>query len=598
MNIGERIITSLGGMIAKDGDEIKKRSFEAGLKAGYDMADGNDEKSLLFTADGKPLGHGYKMVGTTPRDLSSVSQEKAINAAYRLWNSNPLAGALIEIIVDYVIGNGVIVTSENEDIQNLLNKFLSDPVNDFIGEDGSVGGGLEAIVRELSLFGEQLILTFVRDGADKKILGDGRVRIGTIDPSLIYSIITDPLNRKDILGVRIKNAQGGNDGPIYKIIKEDENGGPLVGRKKLNKYREIIIGANSENRTMRYIENELERNRDIIEPYIIGKEWIVCENDAGKLRIEAVNEDERSLFKPTGECFLFQVNKISTGVRGRPDILRMIDWMDRFDQLFFDGAEHVALLNAFAWDLEIKGGSEKSENSDMNLKMQAEKVSKLRAGSVYSHNENVVLEPKNPDLKTMDIETIIRQLRILIAGGARIPEHWLGEGSRANRATAEVMGEPTFRMLTRRQAYVRGILRKLCQYQIDVAVELGILPPEVDKYDDTGKLIGKIATRQSFYVDMPDINIEDTDIGAGAFAKVAQSVVTVTAMGLLTKRDAVSLLSATAKLIGVNIDVEETLNGISEEEMANPKYDSKSIKELIDYLQTGSELEETGNANG
>jgi hypothetical protein len=109
---------------------------------------------------------------------------------------------------------------------------------------------------------------------------------------------------------------------------------------------------------------------------------------------------------------------------------------------------------------------------------------------------------------------------------------------------------------------------------------------------------GKIATRQSFYVDMPDINIEDTDIGAGAFAKVAQSVVTVTAMGLLTKRDAVSLLSATAKLIGVNIDVEETLNGISEEEMANPKYDSKSIKELIDYLQTGSELEETGNANG
>jgi hypothetical protein len=30
MNIGERIITSLGGMIAKDGDEIKKRSFEAG----------------------------------------------------------------------------------------------------------------------------------------------------------------------------------------------------------------------------------------------------------------------------------------------------------------------------------------------------------------------------------------------------------------------------------------------------------------------------------------------------------------------------------------------------------------------------------------
>jgi hypothetical protein len=604
---GERIIGALGGMthdelitridqvaqnFANEMSELKvnhekalQRTYEAGVSDGLSFADdGNDEKKQLTTADGKVIGAGYKPISSTPRDLSGWSQEKAIDASYRLWNSNPLAGALIEIIVDYVIGEGIKVTAEDEAVQKVLDKFLSDPVNDLIGEDGSVGSGLEGMVRELSIFGEQLILTFVRDGSDIGVVGDGRVRIGTVDPKQIHSVITDTNNAKDILAVRLKGS-GAGDGPLYKVIRSSGAGEALEGKRNLKKYREMVNKTHNKKGQPHNLE-AIKQAMPKLEPPIVGKEYRVCEAEGSNtLRMEAVNPDEKRSMQPSGECFLFQVNKISTGVRGRPDILRMIDWLDRFDQVFFDGAEHVAILNAFAWDLEIKGGTADNQNKELNLTHQAKVVSKLRSGSVYSHNENAILEPKNPDLKTQDIDTLIRDLRVLISGGARIPEHWLGEGSRANRATAEVMGEPTFRMLTRRQAFVRNMLRKMCQYQIDVAVALGVLPEAVKIKDENGNDTSQTKpTRQAFSVDMPDINVEDTSIAARSFASVAQAVAPLVTMNLLTKYDAMVLIAAVAKLVGVNIDVEKALEELQGEAGATGKT-LQDIKDLIDSLK-------------
>ncbi|MBN1535207.1 MAG: hypothetical protein JW908_00640 [Anaerolineales bacterium] len=609
-NIGERLVAALGGVtqealsstILQEREQFqetlaseKQRSYEAGVSTGIEIAsDGNDEKSTLVTADGKSISYGYKQRGSTPRDLSNISQEKAIEASYRLWNSNPLAGALIEIIVDYVVGEGIKVTSENEEIQEVLDAFLCDPVNDLTGEDGSVGSGLEAMVRELSIFGEQLILTFVRDGSDKAILGDGRVRIGTVDPAKIFSVITDPKNSKDILAVRVKSATGGGDGPVYKVIKAEKAGEAMEGRRNLKKYREAVDNANAKYKTHMAVVNALEREREVFEPAIIGKEWMVCESETQTLQMKALSTQAES-YSPTGECFLFQVNKISTGVRGRPDILRMIDWMNQFDQVFFDGAEHVALLNAFAWDLTITDGVEVSEIPEKSIQFQAKKVSRMRPGSVYGHNQNAVLDPKNPDLKTAELEVLIRQLRILIAGGARIPEHWLGEGSRANRATAEVMGEPTFRMLTRRQAFVRGMLRRLCQYQIDVAVALGLLPAEVDILNDDGQVIGRQRSRKAFDVDMPDINVEDTSIAARSFALVAQAIAPLVTMNLLTQKDAMQLLAAVAKLVGVNIDVEQAIKELAEAGSSVDGERLQTIKDLIDSLKDHIGDEEAGD---
>jgi hypothetical protein len=294
-------------------------------------------------------------------------------------------------------------------------------------------------------------------------------------------------------------------------------------------------------------------------------------------------------FPVDGECFFWQVNKISTGVRGRPDMLPLIDWLDRFDQLFFDGAEHVALMNMFGWDLKIEGGEENAREPERNLKMQAAKVAKMKPGSVYAHNEHADLNPKNPDLTTQDLETIVRQLRVLVAGGSRLPEHFLGEGGYTNRATSIEMGAPTFRMLARRQAVVRSILTEMCQYAVDVAVALGMLDEEVDVLDENGEPSGKtIPAREAFTVDMPDINVRDTSMAARVFASIAQVAVPLLAGNVLPKKPVVELLAASAALMGVEIDVEATLG---EEEGLSPER-SQALVDLIKSLQNEEEPEE------
>jgi len=550
MPLRERVIRLFGGVPAPEAERRARRAYEAG------MEDGNDEP-VLYTADGKPIGTGYVETGSKPRDLSRISQEKAIEACYRLWQTHPLAKALVEIWVDYTVGDGVTVIADNPDVQAALDRFWFDSVNALGDKEGGVGEGLEELSRELWLFGEQVILTFERTGEDKGAVADGLVRLGSVDPTNIYAVITDKSNVRDELGLRLKSPTGGGDGPLYKIIRQESTSGLMEGRLDLRKYADLVSGDGRlfESRWSEYVSRLGELHRRLS-----GREFRVdgLENGLMELR-EAENSLSESEVK--GNCFYFRVNKVSTGVRGRPELLPMIDWLDRFDQVFFDGAEHVALLNMFSWDLEIEGGSETAPEPERNLRKQAQKVAAMKPGSVYAHNEKTELEAKNPDLKTAELEVLIRQLRVFIAGGARVPEHFIAEGGYTNRATAESMGQPTMKMLAHKQTVIKRILATLCRYQIDVLVALGLLDREVDILDEDGQPGGKTApAREAFRVVMPDISQKDTNLAANSLALVAQALLPLVMGNIIPRQPALEALAEIFQLLGVTLDVQDILD--------------------------------------
>ncbi len=559
------LVRIFGGVPEKQAREWAAQAAKDAFQEAFDLT-GEDEP-VVYTSDGRPIRLGYRQLEQTPRDLSSISQEKANEAAYRLWNTNPLAKALVEIILDYVLGDGATIQAEDEDVAEALREFWKDPVNDFDGH------GAESYVRELSLFGEQILLAFVRDGADIGIVADGRLRLGPVDPNQIASIITHPKNHRDVLAVRLKSQAGGiNDGPIFKVIRAESAHGAEEGVRDLAEYRKLVnrvekaMGREEgEGTSGRITEAALDRkeiNRRLKE----GKEWRLEElkTKDGKIipgtgrMTEAKDPLNDVAFD--GECFLFQVNKLSTGIRGRGDLLPLIDWLDRYDQLFFDAAEHVQLLNTFVWDLLVKGGSEGATEVEKNLSYQAKKVRGAKSNSVFAHNENIELDAKNPDLKTGDIEVMIRALRIFIAGGLRVPEHWLAEGRMSNRATARSAGEPTRRMLSRRQAFVKNMFTRICQYQIDVLVALGQLPEEVSQLDDEGNVTGKtVPARAAFTVQMPDIDVSDTEAASQALSNVANAIFRLDVINMIPARSALELIASVAKLLGVEVDVEKGL---------------------------------------
>lgn len=114
------------------------------------------------------------------RDLLPLQQDRMIEIALYLYDSNPLAKRIIDLVNAFVTGDGFTFSAKNRRVLDTLTRFWEDPINDW---------PLKQLDRfkMLSLCGEVLWPVSVRRT-------DGRVRLGYIDPANIEEIIPDPFN--------------------------------------------------------------------------------------------------------------------------------------------------------------------------------------------------------------------------------------------------------------------------------------------------------------------------------------------------------------------------------------------------------------------
>lgn len=224
-----------------------------------------------------------KLTGESKRDLTPLTQARMQELALYLWESNLLANRIVELPLAYLLAEGVKLVAEDEIVQEWLDQFWADPIN-------QMDLKLPKKARELSLFGEQCYPVFVNEFS-------GRVRLGYLDPSLIETVVTDPDNGEQAIGIVTKrNAKG-----------------------EARRYKIIVNGP---------------------------------EKELFTARTQAI----RGTFD-TGECFYFAVNDLSNGKRGRSDLLAQIDWLDAYDQFMFGELERAGHLRAFIWDVTLKNAT-------------------------------------------------------------------------------------------------------------------------------------------------------------------------------------------------------------------------------------------------
>lgn len=146
---------------------------------------------------------GWRPISSSKRDLTPVTQRRMQELAHHAWEQHRLANRLIELPVAFILGDGVEVTCDNEEAKRWLDAWWGDPIN-------RLDLNLEKRVRELALFGEQVIVVF-RTVA-------GHVRHGAVDPTLIKRVIVDPDNAALPIGVEV----GGEDGTTrtFRVILE------------------------------------------------------------------------------------------------------------------------------------------------------------------------------------------------------------------------------------------------------------------------------------------------------------------------------------------------------------------------------------------
>lgn len=223
------------------------------------------------------------LTGDVQRDLSPMTQQRMQKMALYLWEANLLANRLIELPVAYILGEGVTVTVGDKDAQQAIDAFWNDPIN-------QMDLKLPKKVRELAIYGEQAWPTFVNDK-------NGRVRLGYLDPAQIETVVKDPDNGEQPIGiVTVKNNKG-----------------------QARRYKVAVNGEEAEIFTA--------RTRAIREKF------------------------------DDGEILFFCINDLSNGRRGRSDLLAQTDWLDTYEQFMFGEADRALALRSFIWDVTLKGAS-------------------------------------------------------------------------------------------------------------------------------------------------------------------------------------------------------------------------------------------------
>jgi hypothetical protein len=294
-DLRDRLVERVAGGI------ITRRVAEAEARITA-VADARVREALsagLRPADERLRQEGFRRLTTdakaSTRDLEPMAQDLMLQIVAWLWESNPLAQWMVEFVVDFVWGEGGAIKSDVAEVQEILDRFWDDPVN-------QLDGRMDSFVRDLGLDGELCLPVSVN-------YMTGHVRVGYIAPENIDTICNDPTNALVPITVVLKgDTLAGGRKQYLKVIREDTTLGSYAG---------LVTGA-------------LPNESDPV---------------SGRLY--------------DGSCFLWQVNKRSGARRGRSDLLSLIDWLDGYDALLFDYMERAGLLGSFIWDVTLKGHDEK-----------------------------------------------------------------------------------------------------------------------------------------------------------------------------------------------------------------------------------------------
>jgi hypothetical protein len=236
-----------------------------------------------------------------------------------------------------------------------------------------------------------------------------------------------------------------------------------------------------------------------------------------------------------GDCFYFAINKAKSASRGFSELFSLADWIDVFDQMMFDFADKVRLLNSLVWHYTLEGSSDKQVEEFKN-KLTKEPP---RQGGVAVSNERLKIEAKTPQFHGEDMSAIAESLKKYGLGGAGLPAWFFADPMDANRATATEMQGPTGKKIEDRQNHLKECLTQVLDFVIDRAIAAGVLPENVDR---------------TFTIQFPELAARDLSKGATTLQGLAGSLVTAVEEGWIRNETAARAYHTVMSEIGSDID--------------------------------------------
>ncbi len=274
--------------------------------------------------------------------------------------------------------------SKNTEVKDILDVFWNSPANRPILSARGQRKGCDKLLVD----GEVFFIMFMGAG--------GEVTIRFIDPLEISEIITDP-----------------DDVDSQKYFK----------RTYLNQQAKCL---------------------DVWYRSIFNQEGEPFPDSTGKIiSPQMATQDTNVSFQGYDEALVYHLPFNSIGQRGMPLLLPVLDWIDEYRRMMASRIAIVRALARFAWKQKVIGGTGAVSAAKAVTQQQYP-----QAGSTWIENAGSDLEPIKADSSAaQSAATDLRAIKLQIAAGVGWPEHYFGDISTGNLATAKTVELPIIRMI-------------------------------------------------------------------------------------------------------------------------------------------------------
>lgn len=145
----------------------------------------------------------------TPREISPDIHRRMLLYVKKFYDSNPLARRIIEMTKNFILGEGIYFEAENKEVQNVLEEFWYDDINNWPIKQ-------HERILELCLYGELFIPVSVNPR-------NGAVTLGHIDPYFVVRVIPDLNNPTVIDRIEAQIVPWDVERREFKVIRKDRD---------------------------------------------------------------------------------------------------------------------------------------------------------------------------------------------------------------------------------------------------------------------------------------------------------------------------------------------------------------------------------------
>lgn len=445
---------------------------------------------------------GYERIGDSNFDkqFTKASIDKIAAMARVYWLKNPLVKRAVATQANYVFGQGVDVVAADEDVQTVVDAFMEDSKNraELTGEQAMLTKETELQVTS------NLFFTFFTDPLN------GATRVRTIPLSEITRIIYNPDDSKE---------------PWYYYRQWQQPKEP--GSQKYEMHQAMYPDIN-------YMpKGGLPKHFNGIEVMALNPVYHV------------------------------KTNCLSDMEYGVSEIYAAIDWAKAYKDFLEDWYTIVKSLSKFAWKATSKSGATGMAQAKQVLEGAINGGSNPmnsdlpgQAAQVWMSSDNFDLAPMPKSGATVAVDDGRRAL-LMVCAATGIYEHYFGDPSTGNLATAKAMEQPMLLMFQERQELWTDVFNTILGYVINQsALKPGGKLRGVMSFNDYGESYVDMGdTDRSVDVKFPPILQEDVNERIDAIVK------SVTLSGQ-TPANTIDLKTATTQMLtalGENTDIVEKL---------------------------------------